>query len=134
MNRLRNIEFDGSSKKTTAVIAGLLCALIALAFADRAKLFLPIRFLVIFAGDLCACAVITLYCGMTVRAFSSERSGVRLIAYIIADMAGGVLKMIFLLLPIVIYGGTSPLPQLLALITDLILSKIITVRSLRSTR
>ena len=124
MNRLQNIEFDEECKKTTAVIAGLLCVLTALAFADRAVSYPLLRFLVIFAGDLSACAVITLYCGMAVRAFSPERGEARLKATLIADTTGAVLKLIFLLLPIVIYGCVMSMPQLLALIADAALSRL----------
>lgn len=126
------IEFDKSCKKTTVIIAGLLCALIALAFADRAELFPWLKFLVIFVGDLCACAVITLYFGMAAHAFFPKRERSRLIGFLVAGALGEILKLIFLLLPIVIYGGTTPLPQLLALITDIVLSVIFAVLSVRS--
>lgn len=127
MNKLQNIEFDGHCKKTTAVIAGLLCALIALAFADRTELFPALGFLVIFAGDLCACTVITLYCRMAVHAFFPERGEARLKAQFVADAAGEILKMIFLLLPAVVYGETASLPQILALTADIVLSRVFAV-------
>lgn len=127
MNKLQNIEFDGRCKKTTAVIAGLLCALIALAFADRTELFPILGFLVIFAGDLCACVVITLYCGMFVRAFFPEQDKARFKAALVVGAAGEILKIIFLLLPAVVYGETASLPQILALIADIVLSRVFSV-------
>ncbi|MCH5324641.1 MAG: hypothetical protein J1E39_05435 [Eubacterium sp.] len=132
MNRLNNMEFDASCKKTTAVIAGLLFLLAALWFADRAGLSPWLRFVVVFTGDLCACAIITLYCRMVTYALFPERGKARLIAFHIADTVGEVLKLVFLLLPIVIYGATNPLPQLLALITDIALSRYFYVGLLKS--
>ena len=132
MNILKNIEFDARCKKTTAVIAGLLGLLIALAIADMAGLSPWLGFIVIFAGDLCACTVLTLYSGMAVYALFPENGKTRQAAFLAADALGEVLKLIFLLLPPVIYGQTIPLPHILALITDIVLSRFILARLLKA--
>lgn len=131
MNVLKNITFDSECKKNTAVIFILLGVLIILAAADSGfgSGYSALRFLVILAGDLCACAVLTLYFHMArhalCKALSPESSdSARFKIFLITDVAALIMKTFFIIFPVMIRRSSIYLPQFTAFILDVIFSGI----------
>lgn len=142
MQLLKKLTFDSACVRTSAVIFLLAWILVLSALVNvTARGISPLLSgAVIFAADLSACAMLTLYFSMTARSLSNalltEEGGTRAAPskrnriYYVTDLLACVLKMVFILSPFFASESGTYLPHTAALITDAVVSRLYFLRVL----
>ena len=121
MDIIKNINFDGFCKRTTAAIGAFAAALVVISLADGSALPFAARCFGVFGWGVCACAMLSLYADMLGYALTAAGGNARL--FCVTDAAALALKLLFVLEPFSLADENVLFLRFAALTADAFLSR-----------